>query len=364
MDNSTKADIGDYLKVFACTAVMLQSILALILKISLTHNEQTGIGFTYNLVKFTAPAFIFGILYTTIRTHPHATLKDYPTYMRGQWSALFVPTICWTSIYLLLMPQLQQHNHFHNFINFCWQFINGNAAPHMWYNTMMLQFIILMPIFWYISRYVKNSNRRCWLIITVSTVIYFLWIDLYDKQIFHGPQMPSWYLFDRLFLSFIIYAVLGTLAWNFHKQLGHFLLKFWWSLIIIWAAVYYLINHELFSFDFPVNLYNAPYYKPSMTVYCLVIIGLIATLAFYQIKRQQIRSLKLFHWLAAYAYKAFLSHVFWLELAWLIFGKQLLKDSNPLVTIIVLYILTWLLSFASAYDLHMIWSKIKTRLLA
>ena len=62
------ADIGDYLKVFACTAVMAQPIMAMIMGIGQPTHTQDIFGIFYNLVKYTAPAFIFGILYTTIRT--------------------------------------------------------------------------------------------------------------------------------------------------------------------------------------------------------------------------------------------------------------------------------------------------------
>lgn len=63
------ADIGDYLKVFACTAVMAQPIMAMIMGIGQPTHTQDIFGIFYNLVKYTAPAFIFGILYTTIRTN-------------------------------------------------------------------------------------------------------------------------------------------------------------------------------------------------------------------------------------------------------------------------------------------------------
>ena len=63
------ADIGDYLKVFACTAVMAQPIMAMIMNVEQPNHVQDIFGVLYNLVKYTAPAFIFGILYTTIRVN-------------------------------------------------------------------------------------------------------------------------------------------------------------------------------------------------------------------------------------------------------------------------------------------------------
>lgn len=122
------ADIGDYLKVFACTAVMAQPIMALVMDIKQPTHTQDVFGFLYNLIKYTAPAFIFGVLYTTIRTYDLKNHFSYQKYFRSNWSNLFVPTIWWTSIYLLGMPWEQQVNKYYNFPTFCWQFINGNAA--------------------------------------------------------------------------------------------------------------------------------------------------------------------------------------------------------------------------------------------
>lgn len=135
-------DVGDYLKLGACTAVMAQPILTDALASGPSIATQTGIGVVYNLVKYTAPAFIFGILYTTTRLTLNQTALTYTDYLRQQWHALFIPTIWWTMIYLILMPQLQQGSQCHDWRGFFWQFVNGNAAPHLWYNTMMLQFII------------------------------------------------------------------------------------------------------------------------------------------------------------------------------------------------------------------------------
>ena len=44
-------DIGDYLKIFACTAVMLQTILGLALQTNPNVKAQIGIGIIYNLIK-------------------------------------------------------------------------------------------------------------------------------------------------------------------------------------------------------------------------------------------------------------------------------------------------------------------------
>ena len=353
------ADIGDYLKVFACTAVMSQPIMSLIINLPQSQQTQVGFGILYNLVKYTAPAFIFGILYTTIRTSDLNGHFSYFKHLQKNWSNLFVRTIWWTLIYLLGMPWLQQGNKFNSFGTFCWQFINGNAAPHLWYNTMMLQFIILMTFFWLISRYVRNNIKRGFAVAIVTLILYLSWLAFYDYYVFHGVHQNDWYLLDRVFISFFIYAVFGGLAWQFRSYFNEFITKFWWLIVVIFILCFIWTNYELSQFGYPLNFYNAPYYKPSMTFYCLAVICLIAAFCLYQVRKRQINSLKIFHFLAIYAYRAYLANVFWNQLIWHGLNMQYHAKFHPFLTLFGCWLLTWILSFSSAYLLHMWWTKVK-----
>lgn len=353
------ADIGDYLKVFACTAVMSQPIMAMIMTSKEPNSIQDIFGLLYNLVKYTAPAFIFGILYTTIRIHDLKGTFNLKLYYQNSWKNLFVPTIWWTLIYLLIMPNLQQVNHYYNFTSFCWQFINGNAAPHLWYNTMMLQFIILMPLFWQLSQAMTNSKRGIEVGI-FTFIIYFGWLLFYDHYIFHGIHAKDWYLLDRIFISFLIYGVYGMLAWKFRTYVNSFFMKFCTVFALLFAICFIWTNIELQSFGHPINFNNAPYYKPSMTFYCLAVIALISTFCLFQVKKHKIKELHIFHFLATYAYRAYLSNVFWSELLWQILHLQSTACIHPFLTLIFLWSSTWILSFTSAYLIHKIWTKTKS----
>ncbi|MEE8825422.1 acyltransferase family protein [Lentilactobacillus sunkii] len=353
----TTPDIGDYLKIIACTTVMLQTILGLALMTHPSPTIQTGIGITYNLIKFTAPAFITGILYTTIRVTGETDLS-YHAYLGQMWHTLFLPTILWTTIYLVLMPWVQQVSHYNTPAQFAWQFVNGNAAPHLWYNSMMLQFIFLMPLFWRLAAWCKNRSSRGFIALSTTVVIYFGWLAFYDVQVFHGPHMHDWYLLDRLFVSFLIYGVIGVLAWQYRRFTSQLLRK-WWPLILLIAVSSLIwVNLELFQYKLPVHLTNAPYYKPSMAIYDLAIIMLIAALAVYQLGHNR-QITETIHIMANYAYPAFLSNVFWDQLLWLSFGRNL-TSSHPITGIITVYIGTWILSFASAISIHHVWKWLRS----
>ncbi len=342
------ADTGDYLKVAACTAVILQSVLTLALKQPLNVTDQWIIGLSYNAVKFTAPAFIFGILFTTTRTTYPSQLSAYPHYLKRQWSALFIPSIFWTTVYLLGMPQLQQGVPFHSVKTFAWQFVNGNAAPHLWYNTMMLQFILLMPLFWWLARIATNAGRVK-LILLVTLIGCALWVAFYDVTVWHGPHQQSWVLLDRVSLSFAGYAILGTLAARFSKSLAQKLAQHQWLLKLSWFVLFGLTTGLLIHAGLPIHLNVTSYIQPAMVGYDLATIGLIVSLANTQIHRHA-RSVPVIHWLAIYAYRAYLANVFWLQLIWALGGRWLAVA--PLPVIIGCYVLTWICSFASAYGLH------------
>ena len=359
-NNLAGADIGDFEKMMAVFAVIIQSVISFVMNSNPPIGQRFFFGGIYETVKFSAPAFIFGILYSTTRTHPQASILEYPQFIHNRWHILFVPTIWWTFIYLLFLPQLQQHYHYHNWQGFCWQFINGNAAPHLWYNTMMLQFIILMPLFWWLARLVAHHPYRAISIFCGTLLLEDVWFYSYDLQIFHDPLKEQFYFFDRLFVSFLIYAIAGTLLWKFRSHLAPFLMRHWLMQVILWLILFYIVTINFFSYGLPVKLTNAPYYLPSMIFYNLATISLIATLLLnFQKKHNQ--WLPLIHWVALYAYRAYLSHVFWLYWCWQLLNHLRLHLSLAIIFPSLVF-LTIILSFLSAYGLHLLWTIIKNQI--
>lgn len=357
LNNLNRADVGDFEKTMAVTTVMTQSVISWLMTTSPSVGQQFFLGGIYEVIKFSAPAFIFGILFSTVRTHPDTRLRDYPTYFKNRWHILFIPSILWTTIYLVFLPQLQQHGHYHNWQSFCWQFINGNAASHLWYNTMMLQFIIIMPIFWWLARFAKQHPR--W---GIAIFVFFLlfevsWHLLYEFQVFHGPEAKHWYFLDRVFPSFLIFGVSGTLFWVWYRKITPWLIQHWLAQLLVWLALLYIVTINFFNYGYPVHLTNAPYYLPSMVFYDLTTISPVATLLLHlQVARNQ--WLPAIHWIALYAHRSFLGHVFWLY--WYSKGLQIIAPHLPLVVKFpLLVLLTIVTSFAFSYVAHIIWSGVK-----
>jgi hypothetical protein len=355
LGSSGQADIGDFDKTFAVITVMTQSVITFLMGNSPTAGQQFFLGGIYEAVKFSAPAFIFGILFSTIRTHPQATLKDYPRFIVNRWHILFVPSILWTAIYLICLPNLQQKHHYNSLATFCWQFINGNAAPHLWYNVMMLQFIILMPCFWFLARWVDHNRWRAGIVFGIALLFELAWHYIYELQVFHGPHAANWYLIDRVFPSFLFFAVAGVLLWQLYPQLTALLKQHWLSQLICWIALFYYVTFNFFNYGTPVQLTNAPYYLPSMIFYNFSTIGLIATLALY-LQKYRNQWLPFIHWVALYAHRAYLSHVFWLYWVWRLLAPLHL---SLIISLPLLLLATILLAFASAFGFHFIWTDTK-----
>lgn len=335
------ADGGDYLKIFACTAVMLQSVLGLAWNLPKVVPLQQSLAWVYLLVKFTAPAFICGILLTTMRTTADHQ-PDYGHYLKRQWSALFCPTVCWTLAYLVIFPGLQQHQRYHDWLNFSWQFVNGNAAPHLWYNTMMLQMILAMPLFWGIRRWLCLHHTAWWLL-GITVLGYLIWLGWYDLTVYPTAHFNRWYLLDRVFLGFFLYAILGILAWYGWSGVQRQLRR-WWPLVLILGGLALVgQNRALLAWPWPISLAHTSYYLPATVLYVLAVIGLILALA----GRQQTRSsrwLPVIHRLAGYAYPSYLANVFWLQVIWRLGGAALTRG-HPVIGIMSCYLLTWGWSF-------------------
>lgn len=346
------ADPGDYLKAFAVTAVMGQSIIGYFLALKPPYGLQDQLGILYNLIKFNAPAFIFSIVFTTIGNLEERDQFHYGVYLRKQWHLLFIPSIWWTAIYLIFMPWLQQGKPYHSFGRFCWQFINGNAAPHLWYNTMMLQFIILMPLFQILANWVGRRAWRAWLVLIIATAAYCTWLEFYQIWVFHGPHETDWYLLDRFFVSFFIYGVCGCLAWLFIRHYHDFVKRAWLVLIASAVLAFLHMTRETVRSGHPLRLYDVTYYKPVSLLYCILVIMLGSGLWFLHYDAHREKTQRCFHFLAVYAYRAYLGNVFFSQLLWL--GLRLNKVAlvHPWLVLIFCWVVTWFLSLACAWLMH------------
>ena len=85
---------------------------------------------------------------------------------------------------------------------------------------------------------------------------------------------------------------MAFLAWQLRDKINIFISEFWWIIAGIFILCFIWTNIELQRFGHPINFNNAPYYRPSMTFYCLAAIALISSFCLYQVRKNKLTSLK------------------------------------------------------------------------
>lgn len=72
-----KINVSDFQKVSAVTAVMMQTILSFALANSHSATNTAFLGTFYVIVKYTAPMFIFAIVYNMVKTSQHLSYWEF-----------------------------------------------------------------------------------------------------------------------------------------------------------------------------------------------------------------------------------------------------------------------------------------------
>lgn len=339
MENKAEQNISinesDILKVFAVCGAIMQSVLGVFLKHAHNEADMALLGVLYNLVKYTAPVFIFAIVYGMVKGNQHTKPAHF---YKEKFSELVVPYFLWATASLIFFPDLQVNRPVTSFWTLVESYVVGNSSPQYWYTVMMLQFQVLMPVIIYVCYKFLAKPSRVIPTLVVSFIAFAAWLWFYDTYVFHGAYEISLRYLDRFFVSYFIYALLGGIAWVYKDRFDGVLRRL--QFLFIPAALLLLIwtNQEFFGFGFNgMSFGNLIYLKPSMTLYSLVIIFLIYMLARHLIHLGS-RSLPYYKWLSTYAYRAFTANVFILTIVLRMFGGLL--DVIPFFSALLLVFLT------------------------
>ncbi|MCR1944419.1 acyltransferase family protein [Enterococcus gallinarum] len=349
-----KINISDFLKVFAVTAVMMQTVLSFAL--ANVQNEKTAafIGIFYVIVKYTAPMFIFAIVYNMVKTSQHLS---YWEFLKEKFFELVVPYLLWTTAYLWLFPAVQQGQPYTDTASFLLKYITGDGAPHLWYTVMMLQIQLLMPFFVWLGYKVFSNKKNVWPVLIVTTVLYVAWYLFYDVQVFAGPHHDNWYLLDRFVANFVIYGIYGEAALMYHEAIYRFLYKMRYALLPVGLVLALFSADHLLHFSGDLSFAHAPYLNTLQSLYSLVVIFGVFMLGSTMIKNNA-PQLRAFKWLSVYAYRTYLANVFVFQVILVCFKDTLLQLPTGIM-ILVAYLATASCSFLLSYLLHVIWSGIK-----
>ncbi|MDP1511382.1 acyltransferase family protein [Paenibacillus sp. CMAA1739] len=349
MENTTgqKVNIneGDILKVFAVSGAILQSVLGMFLKYAHTNDDLALLGVIFNIVKYTAPVFIFAIVYGMVKNNQHTKVSHF---YKEKFGELVIPYFLWAAAGLIFFPEIQVNQHVASLWTLIESLVLGNASSQFWYTVMMLQFQLLMPVLIFICyKYLAKPSRVIPLLI-VSFVIFGAWLWMYDAFVFQGAYATSLRYLDRFFVSYFIYALVGGIAWVYKERFDGVLRRIQFILLPVVLLILIWTNREFFSFGFEdMSFGNLIYLKPSMTLYSLVVIFLIYMLARHLISLDS-RSLPYYKWFSTYAYRAFTANVFILVIVLRLFG-DLIGQLPFFMALLLVYLTTVACSFGVVY---------------
>jgi peptidoglycan/LPS O-acetylase OafA/YrhL len=341
---SKKTSEPDIMKVISVLAVMWQGILGLMMKQNLEVGQKVESIIIYDLVKYSAPFFIFAICFDICK------IKNVPykKQLTHKIEELLVPYFCWATIYILM-----NISNYKNIGDFAEGYLLGTNAPHTWYLVMMFQFHILVPVLWYLYAKLTTDRKKVYTILIGAFIFYALFLFFYNNYVFNITSNKALLYLDRSFIGFSIYAILGTVASANYEKWNTFVSKTKLMAVPFFFIAFIVANNEMFSDGLNnLSLANSIYLKPSIFLYNIFAIIIVYGLALILIKNQY-RILPIFRFLSQYAYRAYLANYFVITMLIKFMGKT--GEFMPYnLRIILLWVMTAVFSFAIVYAIEFV----------
>lgn len=348
-------------KTLAFLAVVMQSSLSFCIGLKTAGPEQSVIiGILFNLVKFSAPVFIFVVGFHLVQhTERHSR---YGPYFASKWNEVIVPYLCWSAVYLLFLPSFNTWGN-EGFISILQSIVLGTAAPHLWYVVMVFQFHLLMPLFLLIFYWMKvHLHSVKFLVFTVIgiTLLYLGLMWASSSYIFNGEFLTDyvWLRFtDRSFLAYFFYFLLGGIAVLSLHTWRRFVRK---SLIInvfIFLGLFFTVGYELLAFNGvgAIDLQVSTYLKPTMFLYIISEMILLYGLSMVIVRARSFL-FKLLSFIGNYTFPSYLGHFFFLQMIVSILPIHSLGE-NYIALGILLFCLTTVVSVGFSFIISEILNK-------
>lgn len=339
-----KASEPDIMKVIAVLAVMWQGILGLMMKQNLEVGQKVESIIIYDLVKYSAPFFIFAICFDICK------IKNVPykKQLIHKIEELLVPYFCWSTVYVLM-----NISNYKSIGDFAEGYLLGTNAPHTWYLVMMFQFHILVPVLWYLYAKLTADRKKAYPVLIGAFIFYALFLFFYDNYVFNVTTNKALLYLDRSFIGFSIYAILGTVASANYEKWNIFVSKTKLIAIPFFFIAFIVANNEMFPDGLNnLSLANAIYLKPSIFLYNIFVIIMVYGLALMLIKNNS-RSLPAFRFLSQYAFRAYLANYFVITMLIKFMGKS--GELMPYnLRLILLWLMTAVFSFIIVYTIEFV----------
>lgn len=196
----------DVLRTAAFAAVAVQHILgAYARRYDIGSSEKVVIAASFEPLRFAVPLFV--MLFGAALFYVYREPPRYVPYLAKRVRQLVLPYAIWTAVYLWYAEKPVTLR------GVARGMVYGDASYHLWYVTMILQFVVLVPLFFA----VRNGLRRCCTtqrrMVVASAVLLGAWLVLLACRPSDGwahQILVTWR--TRGFLLWTGYFALGALC--------------------------------------------------------------------------------------------------------------------------------------------------------
>lgn len=158
----------DILRTAAFAGVVLQHLLgAMSRRPELGAAGKAFCAAAFEPIRFAVPLFVFLFGCSLFYTHPQGTLH-YAGYLKKRLLQLAAPYLVWTVIYMRFAEvDITAGSLLRNLVL-------GSGSYHLWYVVMILQFVVLAPVFLVLYRAIRGR----WPLIAALFVVWLLYLAL------------------------------------------------------------------------------------------------------------------------------------------------------------------------------------------
>lgn len=294
----------DVLRTAAFAAVAVQHILgAYARRYDIGSSEKVMIAASFEPLRFAVPLFV--MLFGAALFYVYREPPRYASYLVKRARQLVLPYAIWTAVYLWYAEKPVTLR------GVARGMVYGDASYHLWYVTMILQFVVLVPLFFA----ARNGLRRCcttrWRMIVVSVVLLGIWLLLLAFRPSDGLAhqiLVTWR--TRGFLLWTGYFALGALCGLFPDAFAAWARRLLLPAGLICAgAIGYAmwLSVRAVYQEGEVNFNCVSYFSPGYAVLTMVTILFIYGVAERLVRWRAVQ--RICGFVGRHSYEAYLAHV-------------------------------------------------------
>ncbi|MBQ3379720.1 MAG: acyltransferase [Clostridia bacterium] len=332
----------DYMNAIACLLVILIHVLSVgIERIDTMSWQSALIYFPWRIAAFVVPLFLYtGAVKMAMQfENKRVTGAVYLRYALRRIKKIFLPYAVWVCIYYFCFLAIGYvEGGVGEFFSYLF---SGSLAAPFYYVIIIMQFYLLMPLWVWVMRRVPF-----YLSLAVSLLIWFFLEYYPDITWALGISFPYG---DRIFLTYIVFWVLGLYAGkNYDRTLEMLTTKKWdkvvcIALILIYAWIYYI---RLLGYATPFDILNVKLIADVLSILVLHFIA-VSLLSAHELIKKTLSAIY------RSSFFVFLAHSLFLTAA------QRFLDGQGIVRLSAVIGVRALVCYSVPFILYFIWSRIK-----